>query len=207
MEESEDGKCIRFFQWVDDESRYSNESILARLIDSKTRRIRRETQDEELYTQEELDALPDLQPVKVKWFVPINGTCFRFPARVLPPFRMTCKDHFKADLEVHLAQRGIEESSELYGQIMKKYQADPVQFREDLNQKLTEHVANAGISRLGGEEIPVLREEVKKYKKQFQLLEGATSQIIESVRLKYMEDRRKFPKQPHGAIVYAEEET
>jgi len=50
---------------------------------------------------EELDALPDRQPVKVKWFVPINETCFRFPARVLPPFRMTCKDHFIGDTHPH----------------------------------------------------------------------------------------------------------
>ena len=41
MDEDEDGKCVRFFQWIDDGGHYSEESIMARLIDNKTRRIRR----------------------------------------------------------------------------------------------------------------------------------------------------------------------
>ena len=40
MNEDENNRTARFFQWVDDEGRYSNDSIYARLIQRQTRVIR-----------------------------------------------------------------------------------------------------------------------------------------------------------------------
>ena len=62
-------------------------------------------------------------------------------------------------------------------------------------------------NRLAEDDLPKLRAEVEKYKLQYQKLEGATSQIIDAVRMKWMNDSQSIKENYHGKIVYADEET
>jgi hypothetical protein len=51
MDESEDGNCVRFFQWVDDRNMFTHESICARLLDQPNRKVRNAEEPEDPYTQ------------------------------------------------------------------------------------------------------------------------------------------------------------
>ena len=52
MEENENGENIRFYQWIDDQGTYSDESFLGRVAFLKQRFIRKEeAQDDRPYTQ------------------------------------------------------------------------------------------------------------------------------------------------------------
>lgn len=146
MDEDEDGKCVRFFQWIDDGGHYSEESIMARLIDNKTRRIRRVATSDAIpksFKQAELNRLPDLKTVEVKWFVPVGGVQYRYAARVMPRVRITCKDHFREELEKHLKKRKTDPAE--YSQILTTYDKDPVAFREELKKKLEGHVDESDV--------------------------------------------------------------
>jgi len=201
MDETEDDECVRFFQWEDDEQLYSSSSILARLQDTKSRRIRRAEGDEEPYTQEELDKLPDKKELKVKWFVPIGGTCYRFPARVLPHFQVRSKDNFREELIQHLHNSGL--SRDFQTRILDKYDSNPNQFQRDLGENITNKMAELTAKRLDKDEIPKLEEEIRKYTKQYQALEGATSQLIEAVRSKWTEEVQSDKENQQGQIVFA----
>ena len=48
MNEDENNRTVRFFQWVDDEGRYSKNSIYARLIQRQKRIIRNVENEEPL---------------------------------------------------------------------------------------------------------------------------------------------------------------
>ena len=48
MNEDENNRTVRFFQWVDDEGRYSKNSIYARLIQRQKRIIRNLENEEPL---------------------------------------------------------------------------------------------------------------------------------------------------------------
>lgn len=103
MEENENGENIRFYQWIDDQGTYSDESFLGRVAFLKQRFIRKEeAQDDRPYTQgknfirtnldlqtvtkcilEELEDIPDLTTVKVKWFVPVGRRFYDVLLRII----------------------------------------------------------------------------------------------------------------------------
>jgi len=126
MNEDENNRTVRFFQWVDDEGRYSKNSIYARLI-QRPKRIIRNVENEEPLDEEAIENKKTSSEVRVKWFVPCGGQHYRFPAQISPYLKLKnkdeCYDYLKRSNIPNTAKRA---------KILKNYRKNPDIFKKKL---------------------------------------------------------------------------
>jgi len=203
MNEDENNRTVRFFQWVDDEGRYSKNSIYARLIQRQTRIIRN-VDNEEPLDEETIGDKKTSSEVRVKWFVPCNGQHYRFPARISPNFKIKnkdeCYDYLKRSNIPNTAKRA---------KILKNYRKNPDIFKKKLATEMNRIsgliATNKSIKGNSTSATDIMKIEVKDLEIKINSVNGLTNSIIENIRLKHNQVTQRFREQRLSAnIVFAD---
>jgi len=207
MEESENDTTVRYFQWVDDYEGYTAQSILSRVKYNSKRFIRWPDGDMAVIPEERLRNLPDFQKVKVKWFQRIGGAIHRFDAKIRPHVNARCIDNFRVLMINNLERQGFDKKSSTMRRILQKYDKNPAEFQRAVARDIETEFSESS-EQVRDEDIEKLEAEIKKLEDSYKIIEGATSQLIEAVRVKYVEDFQcEKENQQHKPIIFATQPT